>query len=238
MKLSLRIEEICREISNGESIADIGTDHGYVPIILIKDKRISKCIMGDISADSLKKAKNNFELHDIDTERCDFRIGDGLDILKPYEVDTIIIGGLGGKTIKKILEKDIEKTETYQKLILQPRNNIGILRWWLNKEGYENHINKLVPEGNFICDILVAKKNFRLEKKIFKPDDIEWEFPENILNNDSNIVKKKIEYKLNKLNIRKDNLLRSNENQVTKIKKIEYDKKYLNSLLDKMNCIK
>ena len=95
MKLSDRLQAMAEEVSFGETLADIGTDHGYLPIYL---KQIGKCphvILSDISRGSLEKALKDCNLYR-PGEKFDIREGDGLKVLKSGEVDVISIAGMGG----------------------------------------------------------------------------------------------------------------------------------------------
>ena len=143
MKISDRIKAICDAVTSGETIADIGTDHAYVPLILYKNNVSPHVIMCDISADSLSKAKKSFTDAEIDMPESSFRVGDGIDVIEKGEVDALIIAGLGGVTIVDILSNDIDKLQSFKKLILQPRNNSGPLRSFLYRYGFDITDNKL-----------------------------------------------------------------------------------------------
>lgn len=82
MKISDRIKAICDAVTSGETIADIGTDHAYVPLILYKNNVSPHVIMCDISADSLSKAKKSFTDAEIDMPESSFRVGDGIDVIE------------------------------------------------------------------------------------------------------------------------------------------------------------
>ena len=118
MRLSKRIYAMADKVPAGETAADIGTDHGYVPMLLIRDNISPMVIMSDISEGSLAKAKETFRLTGLRCEASWFRVGYGLDTVAAGEVDDIVIGGLGGFTIAEILDRDIEKSTSFHKLIL------------------------------------------------------------------------------------------------------------------------
>ena len=103
-RLSKRIYCVASKVSPGESAADIGTDHGYVPMLLMRDGISPYVVMSDISPGSLAKAKETFTAAGITVPDTCFRVGDGLDTIAPTEVDDIIIGGVGGFTISSILD--------------------------------------------------------------------------------------------------------------------------------------
>ena len=135
MRLSDRIHKLAEKIDKGETAADIGTDHGYVPMLLMRNGISPNVIMSDISESSLAKAKETFSICKIDAPDDSFRVGDGLETIENGEVDVIIIGGLGGLTIIEILSVDLEKSKSYKKLVLQPRKHSGELRHYLYSHG-------------------------------------------------------------------------------------------------------
>jgi tRNA (adenine22-N1)-methyltransferase len=155
MKLSNRLQKIADEITTGETMADIGTDHGFLPIYLWEKGISPHVIFSDISRGSLEKARLNCEQY-IAEGTYDCRLGDGIDILSPGEVDDIVIAGMGGNLIAEIMGKDKALTRSFGKFILQPRNNIGRLRRWLCENQYDIVNEQLVREGRFICVIITC----------------------------------------------------------------------------------
>ena len=95
MKLTPRLQTIADEINPGETMADIGTDHGFLPVYLWENKISPNVIMADISAGSLAKAEENCRAFFPDRE-FDLRLGNGLEILQPGEVDAVVMAGMGG----------------------------------------------------------------------------------------------------------------------------------------------
>lgn len=175
MKISNRLTKIYEQVRHGESAADIGTDHGYVPIMLLYNGISPRVIMSDISERSIEKARMNFHsegyrilspeeiLSDDPAQsvvgtisQSEFRVGNGLETISPSEVDTVIIAGMGGLLIRNILSADISKSFSFKKFILQPRNNAGILRHWLLTNGFDIGKEVLAEEGKFVCEIIVA----------------------------------------------------------------------------------
>ena len=167
-KLSDRLQLIADNIDNGETMADIGTDHGFLPMYLL-EKRISPfVIMADVSAGSLDKARDNFSFEKerlaaapegavyADEHKCSFRLGSGLSVLKPAEVDAVVFAGMGGRLMIELLQEDFAKTCSYTKFILQPRNGQGQLRHWLKEAGLSVEKELLVMETPHICNILVV----------------------------------------------------------------------------------
>lgn len=114
MKLSDRLQLIADEINIGETMADIGTDHGFLPLYLLDSGKCPHVIMADISPGSLKKAEENCQLYD-KTREYDLRLGNGIDVLADGEVDVVAIAGMGGLLICDILGWNLKK-QIHQKI--------------------------------------------------------------------------------------------------------------------------
>ncbi len=156
MKPSARMKAIIDQVMSGETIADIGTDHAIIPIYLYKNGISPKVILTDSKEGPLHKARMNLEKFNLLAAISDIRLGDGLSVLKPGEVDTVIIAGMGGLLISDILEREIQKTRTFKRFILQPRTAADELREWLNNNGFSIINEKLSVERGRVCEIITA----------------------------------------------------------------------------------
>ena len=230
--LTERLAAIANEIEKGESVADIGTDHGYLPMYLTKEEISPKVIMADISKGSLNKARRNCrEL--MPEVKFDFRNGNGLRVIKKGEVDVIVIAGMGGNLICDILGRDLGKAKSCKKLILQPRTAQGRLRAWLVRKGFDIVNEQLVREGRFICEIITAVPGEPREsiKLNLEPESIKWEMPYWVANLKNPLVNQFISYKID----RENSILKSMENSknipAEDVKAIEDNIVYLESLL-------
>ncbi|MBQ0018837.1 MAG: SAM-dependent methyltransferase [Clostridiales bacterium] len=234
MRLSKRIYAICDAVKSGETIADVGTDHGYVPMLLIRNNVSPYAIMADISDGSLSKARQTFEQCCIETEPNQFRLGDGLECINNGEVDDIIIGGLGGLTISEILDADEAKTRSFRKLILQPRKHSGNLRHYLYTHGYDIVSETLVPEGKFVCEIFCAvPAEEPRREELYPVDDIRWKYPMTLADADIELLNKRVGWKIDSIEEEINNLNKSKRNVSAEIEQLEADRIYLRSLLDK-----
>jgi len=158
MKLSERLHSIAGLVPPVHTLADIGTDHGFIPIYLIKQKRIKYAIASDISMGSLDKARQLIREYNL--EHCiDTRLGDGLSVLSPGEADVIVIAGMGGVLISDIISRGNETAVTANALILQPMTAQAELRRWLLSNGYEIIDEELAKEEHKIYEIIVAVPN-------------------------------------------------------------------------------
>jgi tRNA (adenine22-N1)-methyltransferase len=112
-------------------------------------------ILSDINSGPLEKARLNIEKY-FPSKEFDIRIGNGIQTIRPAEVDSIVIAGMGGVLISQILGDDLIKSKSYRKLILQPRNAQNKLRAWLMKNGFEIRDEALVRERKYLCEIILA----------------------------------------------------------------------------------
>lgn len=234
MRFSKRLQAICDMVRQGESVADIGTDHGYVPLMLYEKGISGRVIMCDISESSLDKARGNFRDHDVEPDESDFRLGDGIDELGNGEVDDIIIAGLGGNLIVGILDADMTKTRSFKKYILQPRNNSGELRHFLFTHGFDIVDEVLVGEGKFVCEIIAAvtsPETVRAES--YPADDIRWKYPETFVMCDRKLLAKRLDWKFGSIDEGIRSLRRSRDDNSEKIERLKKEKSYLEELLRK-----
>lgn len=190
MKLTKRLNEIAGMVNNNSIVADIGTDHGYIPKFLI-DKEIAKMVIAtDISKGSLDKTIGYIEEENL-SDYINARLGDGLDPIKPFEVDTIIIAGMGGLLIAEILETNKKKLDSYIEYILQPMVGADELRKYLTNNGFRIIDDKVVREGDKFYEVIKAVR------EIFRVDDeIEYEISPLWQEDDDNTWKEMINNRL------------------------------------------
>jgi tRNA (adenine22-N1)-methyltransferase len=234
MRLSKRIYKLADMVGAGESAADIGTDHGYVPMILVKNNISPRVIMSDISEGSLAKARETFKITGLEADEKDFRIGDGLETIEAAEVDTVIIGGLGGLTIIDILDADISKSKSYKNLVLQPRKHSGELRHYLYTHGWDISEEVLAEEGKFQCEILKAgPTDEETREELYPKGDIRWKYPEDMVLENAELAGKRIAWKIGSIDEQIANLESSNKDNSKLIDELKSDKEYLKDLLSK-----
>ncbi|MGO1579896.1 MAG: tRNA (adenine(22)-N(1))-methyltransferase [Peptoniphilaceae bacterium] len=192
MNLSNRLKKIANYVDIGSKVADIGTDHGFVPNFLV-DNNISRYIVAsDISKNSLSKTIELIEK----TGKNKYifpRVGNGLNILNKGEVDTIIVAGMGGELIKHILLDDIEIVKNLKKLILQPMQGSDILRKFLYEFGFNIIDESIIYEDDRYFEIIVAKYDNIENKKV---DEIYYEIPEKLYIKKDKILNDYINFKI------------------------------------------
>ncbi|MEG1396467.1 MAG: class I SAM-dependent methyltransferase [Oscillospiraceae bacterium] len=151
--LTDRLQAVAKEIPQGARLADVGTDHGYLPTWLIQTGRVERLIASDLRQAPLERARRNVQKHEV-ADRVDLRLCDGLAGIRPDEVDTVIIAGMGGEVISQILAA--APWTRACRLILQPMSSHPDLRRWLWSNGYEISLEQLVCEGKTLYTILTA----------------------------------------------------------------------------------
>ena len=163
MQLSQRLSSVASMVTAGNCLADVGTDHGYVPIYLYERNIIPRAIAMDVNKGPLERAA----LHIAESgmkEAIETRLSDGLTALKPGEADSVVIAGMGGPLIIRILSAHPEITESLKELILQPQSEISEVRIWLYEQGYEIIEEHMVFEDGKYYPMFKAVKNSEAKK--------------------------------------------------------------------------
>ena len=145
LELSSRLAAVAALVPQGGRLADVGTDHGYLPVSLILEGKITHAIAADIRTGPLDHARRTAEEYGV-TEYLDFRLCDGLNGILAGECDTVTIAGMGGETIAHILSQALWTREGV-KLILQPQSTQEVLRRFLVQNGYRIQRERVVREG-------------------------------------------------------------------------------------------
>jgi len=156
MILSDRLKVIADKVPPGSRVADIGTDHGFIPVYLVRNNIVSKVIASDISRGSLEKTINLVKEQGL-SNVIETRLGSGLKVLKAGEVDTVIIAGMGGLLIKNILEESPDILQEVKTLILQPMNFQSELRRWLIQNSFTIKDEELVIDNGRIYEIMLVE---------------------------------------------------------------------------------
>ena len=226
IKLSPRLEEIAKLIPQASRVADIGTDHGYMAIYLLQEGIVDRLIVSDINKEPLKIAKNNVSHYGL-SDRVEFRLGNGLDILNPNEVDLVIISGMGGILISDILEAGANIIKDIGALVLQPMTKQKHLRKYLISRNFTIEKDLLVKESNRIYEIILTQVN--KGKKIKVRDNLMFEIGFHLKSNPKKISREFINRKIRIerqiiQNIEKHSISKESpryKNCLKKIKKLE-----------------
>ena len=183
MELSKRLQAVADLVTEGASVADIGTDHGYIPIYLVERNIAKKVIALDINRGPLERARMHIVGHGL-KGKIETRLSDGLQKVVPGEVDTMIAAGMGGGLVIKILTEGKNVVEELDAMILQPQSEIGKVREFLNKNHLQIIKEDMVeedgkfypmmkvmhgePETYSICEYIYGKKLLENKHPVLK----------------------------------------------------------------------
>ena len=196
MELSKRLKRIAEHVDKCESVADIGTDHGYIPIYLVKEGICKKAIASDINKGPIEKAKVNVAFEGVSNKvKC--LLGPGLNPLKVGEVNGVILAGMGGNLTRDILLADMDKVKKYDFIILQPAQNPEVLREFLYKNDYEIIDEDLIKDEGRYYELFKVKYNENSEKLVFE-DELEYEVSPLLREKGHPLFKEFIEEKINR----------------------------------------
>lgn len=149
VKISNRLMTAAALVTQGYTLADVGTDHGYIPIYLLQQKKIPAAIAMDINEGPLERAKEHIALYGLQAY-IQTRLSDGVAALKPGEVEAVLIAGMGGGLVMHILKDGEKVCQSAKELILQPQSEIERVREFLREKGYTILAEDMVYEdGKF-----------------------------------------------------------------------------------------
>lgn len=151
MELTNRLQVIADQVPQGARLADVGTDHGYLPVWLLQIGRIDQAIAADLREGPLNRSKETAQRSGM-AGKISFRLCNGLSAIAPEEVDTVSIAGMGGETIISILEA-APWTRDGKLLLLQPMTGFAQLRGWLWENGYTISEERIACEGKRLYSI-------------------------------------------------------------------------------------
>lgn len=158
MKVSKRLEHVAQFVPHGARMADIGSDHAYLPSFLVKQGKVSFAIAGEVVSGPFKSAQETIQEEAL-TECITVRLGNGLDVVMASDnIDTITICGMGGELIAQILERGFQqgKLVGVTTLILQPNVAEQQVREWLMRHCYQIIDEVIMQENQKRYEIIVA----------------------------------------------------------------------------------
>ncbi|MDD6159980.1 MAG: class I SAM-dependent methyltransferase [Oscillospiraceae bacterium] len=155
MELTPRLRSVAEQVPSGAVLADIGTDHAYLPVRLILERRIDRAIAADLREGPLERAKETAKRYGV-SDRISFRLCNGLADIGSQETDAIAIAGMGGETISAILS-EAPWTKQGKLLLLQPMTSFTDLRLWLQQNGYRIEKETISREGQRLYTCLTVK---------------------------------------------------------------------------------
>ena len=155
--ISKRLEMVASFVPQGAVLLDVGSDHAYLPIELMKEGRINRAIAGEVVAGPYQSAVKNVKEHDLE-EKIQVRLANGLAAFEESDkVSVITIAGMGGRLISTILEEGLDKLANVERLILQPNNREDELRSWLQDHRFQIVAESILEEAGKFYEILVVE---------------------------------------------------------------------------------
>lgn len=156
MELSKRLQAVAGLVTAGSVLADIGTDHAYIPIWLTESGRIRGAVAMDVNPGPLERAEENIREHGLKDHICT-RLSDGFAALKPGEADCAVIAGMGGGLTVRILREGRSIVRTLKECILQPQSEIEKVRAFLLEEGFFFISENMVEEDGKYYPMMKVK---------------------------------------------------------------------------------
>lgn len=172
MQLSPRLKLIADLVKPGSVLADIGTDHGYIPVYCVSEGICPKAFAMDVNPQPLDKARENIALYGLEAS-IETRLSNGLEALRINESDTIVIAGMGGLLMINILKDGEAVISEGTRLILQPMLAQKEVRQYLYENGYAIDEEYVCREDNKFYNIICAQKlSKRPDKVSVAPSDL------------------------------------------------------------------
>lgn len=193
MELGIRLKKIASMVDVCDKVADIGTDHAYIPIYLIKNEVCTRAVASDINKGPVEKAKKNVELENLQ-RKIDCRLGGGFSTIAPKEVQAAVIAGMGGNLIRDIIEDGMEVFKNLDSCILQPVQNPEVLRAYIYERGFEILEEELCFEEGKYYEIIKV----RYGNKFLTVDPMYYEIGKRLIEDKHPMILEYISYKLDK----------------------------------------
>ncbi len=164
MQLSKRLSAIARMVTPGSILADVGCDHGYIPIALVKEGIIPSAIAMDVNEGPLMRARQNIESF-ASAQYIETRLSDGVSALRPGEADSLIMAGMGGNLMMRIMGEGERVLESIKEIILQPQSEIIKVRQFLKSHDYRITAEDMVYEDGKYYIMMKAVHGSDLEEE-------------------------------------------------------------------------
>lgn len=209
MKLSLRLQKIADFVPDGGIVADVGTDHGHLPIYLVSLHKNTGAIAMDVRPGPLSRAEQAICQYRLQ-EQIEVRLADGLAALKPGEADTVVIAGMGGALIQKILGEGKHMWDSVGHWILSPQSEIQETRHWLENHGFSIVKEEMLLDGGkyyVIFDVVRGSMHYEQE--------YEYAYGKYLIDQKHPVLKAYLEQEMQKIQNLTERLMRNQEEMET-----------------------
>lgn len=172
MALSKRLEQVATMIPPCQTVADVGTDHGFLAVALIEKEIAGQVIAIDVNRGPLESAKRFVKERRLE-DHIECRLGDGLAVTTAGEIDCAVICGMGGELMQHIISVGPELLQTY---VVQPQSHREELKKFLVAQGYGITDEQCLQEGKQYYDIWVVERGVTSVYNSLLSDSILWEY--------------------------------------------------------------
>ena len=157
--LSMRLARVAAHVPSGARLADIGSDHGYLPVALLLRGSITAAVAGEVALTPYQAALRTVRDNGLE-QQVSVRLADGLAAIEPQDrINAISLCGMGGETIRDLLDSGQARLSGEERLILQPNGGEQPLRQWLMDNGYRILAEEVLRENRFDYEIIVAERS-------------------------------------------------------------------------------
>jgi tRNA (adenine22-N1)-methyltransferase len=155
MNFGARLDALAEMVPPCDTLIDVGTDHAYLPVMLIGQDKVRRAIAGDIGEGPCEAARKTVSLYHL-SDRVDVRLGSGLTVVTPGEVNVIVMAGMGAGTMLQVLaaSPDVWQHPACCAMVLQPMSDSEKIRRWCEASGWGIEAENLAKEGPRIYEML------------------------------------------------------------------------------------
>lgn len=175
IQLSKRLGAVANLAGEARVVADVGTDHGYIPVYLISSGKAEKAIAMDVNEGPLLRAKEHIRQFHLDAQ-IETRLSDGLIGLQPKEAEVLVIAGMGGALMMRILDEGKDAAHAAKRLVLQPQSELLSFRRYLMEHGYQITEEDMVYEDGKFYSMMAARWAQDGTRNAYVEDDVRGEW--------------------------------------------------------------
>lgn len=211
--LSKRLKAVAHMVTPNNIVADIGTDHGYVPIYLTKNNICPRAYAMDVNVGPINSAKRNIALEGLN-DKVETILSDGLEKFQKGMAQSVIIAGMGGELIVSILKKS-EHIDSIEELILSPHKNIDLVRKYLHSIGWKIIKEEMIEDANKFYTIIKAVKGQDLAYS-----EVEYVYGKLLLDTKHPVLKEYLDKEHSKFTKIKNDLLKNSSQNVAEVNQV------------------
>lgn len=197
MELSLRLSAVAELVTEGNRLVDVGCDHGYLPVYLVEKKKIPGAVAADVGKGPLSRAEEHIRQSGLEAY-IETRLSNGLQEIEKGEGDTLVIAGMGGPLMERILTEGRRALGGFRELILQPQSDVPHVRRFLLAKGFRVTEERIVlEEGKFYFIIKAVPEtggNSRVQENPWTEQD--FLFGKSLLESRHPVLKKYLQREL------------------------------------------